>query len=60
MKYGEGPEMGHDSPAEAHCMGPRMKNESALPKKKFDRTAEEIAERQRARLEKEQEAKKKK
>jgi len=24
MKYGEGPEMGHDSPAEAHCMGPRM------------------------------------
>jgi|TARA_Y100000015_G_C2395160_1_gene92334 hypothetical protein len=61
MKYGDGPEMGHlGSPAESHCMGPRMKNESALPKKKFDRTAEEIAERQRKRLEAEKEAKKKK
>ena len=32
MKYGDGPEMEHDSPAEAHCMGPRMEKGSALPK----------------------------
>ena len=32
MNYGEGPEMGHDSPAEAHCMGPRMEKGSAFPK----------------------------
>ena len=58
MKYGGGPEMGHDSPAEAHCMGPRMKNEGALPKKKFDRTEEDITRRQKERLEKEKKAKK--
>ena len=53
MKYGDGPEMGHDSPAEAHCMGPRMEKGSAL-RKEFS------IEEAKKRMEEEKEKKKQK
>ena len=57
-KYGNGPEMGHDSPAEAHCMGPRMEKGSSLRKEFSVEEAKKRMEERKRKEKAKEEAKK--